>query len=47
MSGNALLSITASVGTPVTIQLVNITGNDIFTGSTTVSADLTIMSVSL
>lgn len=43
MSGNALLDITASVGTPVTFQLINTTGNEIFVGTTTVRADLTII----
>jgi len=47
MSGNALLDITASVGTPVTIQLINTTGNEIFVGATTVRADLTIINVDL
>jgi hypothetical protein len=43
MSGNALLSITASLITPVTLQLINTTGNDTFIGSTAVQADLTII----
>lgn len=47
MSGNALLDITASVGTPVTIQLINTTGNEIFVGATTVRADLTIVNVDI
>lgn len=46
MSGNALLSITATEANPVTIRLINITGNDVFLGPTTVGADLTIMRVS-
>ncbi len=43
MSGNALLDITASAGSPVTVQLINTTGNEIFVGFTTVRADLTII----
>ncbi len=45
MSGNALLDITASVGTPVIIQLVNQTGNDTFLGSPLTKADLTILQI--
>lgn len=45
MSGNALLDITASITDPVTIRLVNTTGNEIFIGQTTVKADLTIINV--
>lgn len=45
ITGNALLDITASVNAPVTIQLINTTGDDIFVGVTTVRADLTIVNV--
>ncbi len=43
MSGNALFNITASIGSPVTISLINTTGNDTFIGYTTVRADLVII----
>lgn len=45
MSGNALLDITATPGAPVTIQLINTTGNEIFVGATTVRSDLTIVNI--
>lgn len=46
MSGNALLDITASLVTPVTLQLVNVTDSTIGFGFTPVKADLTIINVS-
>jgi hypothetical protein len=46
MTGNALLSITASVVTPVTLQLINTTGADTFIAATPVQADLTIIHIS-
>lgn len=42
-SGNALLTVTATPSSPVTFQIVNKTGNDVFLGATTVKADLTII----
>lgn len=45
MGGNALLSITASPGTPVTLQLINVTDSSIGYGATPVQADLTILEV--
>lgn len=45
--GNALLSITASAINPVTLQLVNTTGQTASFGTTPVRADLTIINVSV
>lgn len=47
LNGNALISVTASVMTPVTLQLVNTTGMTVFIGNTPVRADLTIINVSV
>jgi hypothetical protein len=45
LSGNALISATASVGSPLILRLVNVTGNNVILASTDVQADLTIITV--
>jgi hypothetical protein len=45
ISGNALISIVASAGSPVTLQLVNSTDGTIGFGATPIKADLTIVNV--
>lgn len=45
VTGNALIDVNASIGTPVIVQLVNTTGEDLFIAPTTVKADLTILRV--
>jgi len=45
MSGNALLEIVASPGSPVTLQLINATDSTIGFGATPIKADLTIFNV--
>ena len=47
VSGNALLSITATPATPVTVQLINTSTDELFIGATTVRADLTIINTSI
>jgi len=45
ISGNALIAVTASIGTPVTLQLINSTIGEIGFALTPVKADLTIFNV--
>jgi hypothetical protein len=47
ISGNALISIVASIGFPVTLQLINATNGTIGYGATPIKADLTIVCVTL